>query len=164
MKAYILSVIGASLAAALVILLTPEGKGGGIGKHIKLLTSLALLCIITDPFLTFIGSLSESKLDGFKESLLENVSETDPYENTLYESLSKMSADTLETELKNRISKRFGIKKDDLDVNAEYEIIDGTVCFKRIVVTLSGGAIFKNPHTVEAYVKEITGIECKCLL
>ena len=164
MKAYILSVVGASLAAALIILLTPDGKGGGILKHVKLLTSLALLCVIINPFLSFVKSLSETNFDNFKDEILKDVNESDPYESILYESLSKMSADELKKELKNRISENFGIDVGNLEVNAEYTIEENTVSFKRITVILSGGAIFKNPYDIEAYVKELTGIECKCLL
>jgi len=164
MKAYILSVVGASLAAALIILLTPDGKGGGILKHVKLLTSLALLCVIINPFLSFVKSLSETNFDNFKDEILKDVNESDPYESILYESLSKMSADELEKELKNRICENFGIDGGNLEVNAEYTIEENTFSFKRITVILSGGAIFKNPYDIEAYVKELTGIECKCLL
>jgi len=164
MKAYVLSVVGASLAAALVILLSPDGKGGGIGKHIKLLTSIALLCVIVDPFLSFVSSLSDENFDRVKNDILEDLPEGDPYENIFYESLSKMSAGELERELKARISDKFAIDKEDLDVKAEYTLSENSVSFKRITVILSGGAIFKSPYDIEAYVKELTGIECKCLL
>lgn len=164
MKAYILSVVGVSLIAAMLILLTPDGKGGSLGKHIKLLTSLALLCVIIKPFLSFAKSLSDTNIDKFKDSILEGTETGGLYEGIFYESLSDMSADKLEKELKDIISKKFGIDNEDININAEYRIEENSVSFVRINVILSGGAIFKSPYEIEAYVKELTGIECKCSL
>ena len=164
MKAYILSVICVSIVAAIVILLTPDGNGGGIAKHVKLLTSLSLLAVIINPFLNFVKSLSDTSFNGLKENILENVDNSINYENILYESLSDISKETLETEIKKLISKKFEIAGEDLVVNSEYVINEGTVTFTRITVILSGGAIFKSPYDIEEYVKEISGINCKCLL
>ena len=164
MKAYILSVTVASLIAAVITLLTPEGKDGGIGKHVKLLTSLAILAVIINPFLTFLKDLSVKDVDSLKDKILSSADPQDPYEKIFYESLSEMSAIDLEDELKKLISEKFGIKSENLSINAEYSVVENAVCFNRITVILSGGAIFRNPYDVEAYVKNITGIECKCLL
>ena len=164
MKAYILSVIGASLVAAVITLFTPDGKGGGIGKHVKLITSLALLAVIINPFLDFVKNLSATDFDSLKDKIIDSADPQDTYEKIFYESLSEMSASELEGELEKLISEKFGIKSENLSVNAEYSMDENTVCFKRITVILSGVAIFKDPYVIEAYVKDITGIESKCLL
>ena len=53
MKVYIISVVAVSLVASALILLAPEGKGGGISKHLRLLTSLCILAVISEPLISF---------------------------------------------------------------------------------------------------------------
>ena len=45
MKTYLLSLLTASLIAAMVGILAPEGERGGLAKHLRLLTSLFLVCV-----------------------------------------------------------------------------------------------------------------------
>ena len=162
MKAYILTVVWTSVIASAVLLFTPEGSGGGIGKHIKLLTSLVLLCAVTDPLLSFIKSISNNGIDVLKDEIRQSAPQADPYQNIFYEELSKMTAEDLENELKALISETFSIDREDLEVRAEYVIDGNSLSFKRIVVILSGKAIFKDPYDIEAYVREISLIECIC--
>ena len=48
MKTYLISLLGAAFLAAAIGILTPEGSGG-IGKHVRLLSVLVLLCVIAAP-------------------------------------------------------------------------------------------------------------------
>ena len=163
-KTYILSVIAVSLTAAAVSIFCPNGKGGGILKHLKLLTSLALICVIISPIVSLVKSLSDSSIDKFKDNIIGSISEGGDYESIFFKSLSDTSASELEKEIKKRICEAFQIDESNIEINAEYAVENDTVSFKRITVTLSGEAIFKSPYDIEDYVRTLTGIDCKCLL
>ena len=47
MKEYILSILAASTVGSLILILTPEGDGGGIKKHISLIVGLATIVFST---------------------------------------------------------------------------------------------------------------------
>ncbi len=57
MKDYLLTLIAASLVAVLVGILSPDGERGGIAKHMKLLTSLFLVCVLISPLQSGIEGL-----------------------------------------------------------------------------------------------------------
>ena len=61
MKIYIISIAAVSVVASFVVLLAPEGKSGGISKFLKLLTSLCILAVISDPLISFSKSILSSK-------------------------------------------------------------------------------------------------------
>lgn len=163
MKAYILSLTGAALIAAAVTVLAPDGKGGGISKHIRLLTALALLCVITAPAVKFVGSLFSYDLPGLTE-IADSADGYTAQERLFYESLSAMSCQSLENELKTLIMSRFNIREGDVTVRAEYATGEGTVEVNRIVVTLSGTAVFRSPYEIEEYIETLAGVDCDCVL
>ena len=54
MQTYLLSLLGGALAAALVGILAPEGAS----RHIRLVSSLFLICVLVAPLPKAIGSVS----------------------------------------------------------------------------------------------------------
>ena len=97
MRAYLLSIAGAILVAAIITILIP---GGRMGKFIKGLTGLFLLAVILAPF---IRGVSAGKFT-FPES--EAVSEDDGY----YERCARMLSERDEAELSDYLAETYGVR------------------------------------------------------
>ena len=69
MREYIFSIIGAALIAAVITLFLPDGKD--ISKYVKLLVSLAVICVIVNPFGNLSGKVELS--DFFSSLIPENA-------------------------------------------------------------------------------------------
>lgn len=162
MKAYIISIIGAALVSVGINALTPDGKNGGLSKHTRFLCALVLLCVLIAPFLNFIKGLTEqdpsSIYDGFLTDAVPDA------EVIFKDKLSSYSASLLESKLSELISDHFSIDEDLITVRAEYVTEEESLRFTRIVVILSGGAIFENPYRIEKYVTEQTSLPCDCVI
>lgn len=162
MKAYILTIVGVTLISSAVIILTP--KSGGILKHIKFLTSVALVCVLSEPIFALVLGLSSNGIDSFLSEIGSLTEIDDNYESIFYENLSKFSADELQSELKKQVCVKFGIEEKNINVLAEYSSSGDGVNFNRILITLSGSAILKDPREIESYVKNLTNLHCDCVI
>jgi hypothetical protein len=87
MKEYIISLITAALLASLIGLLSPQGEGGGLSRHLRLLTSLFLLCVLLSPAVDLLLSLKNDPLGGalFPDGV---PSQKEEYQQSLDEALS----------------------------------------------------------------------------
>lgn len=162
MKIYILSIVGAALLCAVVTSLSPDGKNGGIVKHVRLLAALALLCVIVGPALSFVKTLVNADFNSYISVPTDDLYSSS--EKLFAEKLSEMNAAGLENEIEKCLASEFDINVNDMSVRAEYEASGDGVRFTRILVTLSGKAMFQNPHKIEDYVKTVTGLPCDCVL
>jgi hypothetical protein len=161
MKIYIVSIVALSIFASAVILLSPEGKNGGIAKHLRLLSALCLLAVITDPLLSFVKKLSSPSTEDLTHILIEGVGESDA-EDIFLESISDFSASSLQNELERLICLNFGIDKSDISVSTAHTKTSDGISFSSVTVKISGMAILKDPRDIENYVTELTGLPCKC--
>ena len=50
---------------------------------------------------------------------------------------------------------------ENCDVGIALVSLEGVLSVERIVITLTGTDIFKNPHTIEEYFSEL--LDCECL-
>lgn len=159
MTAYIISLVSASLAVALISILTPEGSGGGIAKHVRLLSSLFLICVLIAPIGQFIGGLRDLANGNFSLPEIEIPNESDSkleMQTTLDEASKQYFLDSLTLLL----LKEFEIKEGDLRCTATWTEQDGQATPKIITVLLSGSAIWKDPAKIQAYVSDLLGCEC----
>ena len=162
MKTYILTIIGVALVSAAVIILTPKNQG--ILKHVKFLASVALVCVLAEPIFALVSELGTNGIDSFLNEI-DTLTETDEnYESIFYENLSKLSANELQTELKKQVCAKFGIDEKNLNIRAEYSSSGEGIKFSRILITLSGAAILKDPREIESYVKDLTNLHCDCVI
>lgn len=161
MKVYIISVVAVSLVASALILLAPEGKGGGISKHLRLLTSLCILAVISEPLISFSKNILSSSPRDMTYLFTDGLTETDS-ESVFFESISDFSAAQLNTELTRLICENFSLDDGDISVTSSYKTTDEGISFSSVTVRLSGVAIFKNPRDIESFVTALTGLPCRC--
>lgn len=157
MNEYILTALGVAFAAAAVTALAPEGKGGGLSRHIKLLTSLALLCTLISPLLSFAGKLSELSKDPPSFSV-----GADTYDDILKEKLNAAGAADAAALIKDDLCTCFGIKESNITVEVGTAPDTEVFTITKVRVFLSGAAITVSPYEVEERVKELTGSDCFC--
>ena len=159
MKNYFLTLIAASLVAVLVGILSPDGERVGIAKHMKLLTSLFLVCVLINPLQSGIvglqklmnGELSLPELDGSgQEDHLQQMEDV----------LNGASVNYFCDMLTETIEGQFSIEKGSVRCLVEWEQTGETLTPGRVTVILSGKAIWKDPREIEAFVSELLGCEC----
>ena len=161
MKIYIISIAAVSVVASFVVLLAPEGKSGGISKFLKLLTSLCILAVISDPLISFSKNILSSKPKNIADTLTEGISDSDS-ESVFFESVSKFSASQLNSELTRLICSKFSLDRGNISVDSSYSVTEDGISFESVRVKLSGYAIFKDPREIESFVTALTGLPCRC--
>ncbi len=160
MKEYFISVLGASLAATLVGILTPDGERGGISKLLKFLTSLFLICVIVTPLTEVVRSLQDIAdgtldLPGIEEEVKPD------YEQQRDEALASASKTYFVQALTQMLEQEFSIASGEIRCIVTWtQTENGDDRPKRITLVLSGGAIWKDPKRMEAFVTELLGCEC----
>ncbi len=158
MEGYLTGLIIASLAAALIGLLSPRGQRDGIAKHMKLLTSLFLVCVLIAPLESAIeglqGFLGELEIPG------ESAGDKDGYREEMDEALGNASTAYFTQMLTQTLEKEFSITQGEVRCRVEWEKNADVLTPTRVTVVLSGRAVWKDPGAIEAFVKELLGCEC----
>ena len=160
MKAYFLSLIAAAMIAALVGILTPGGEKGGIAKHVKLLTSLFLVCVLISPLKETLVGLRAWLDGGLELPNLENPEE-DSYKQQMDEALQGASTAYFTQMLTQMLEQRFSIATGEVRCGVQWQSENGSLSPVRVTVILSGKAIWRDPEAIERFVEELLG--CKCV-
>lgn len=160
MKAYFLSVAVIGLIGALCSILAPAGDGGGIAKHLKLLTSLLLVCVLIAP----VGDLIEGGGDWLGGNLSfpweeggENVEGED-----LQSKLDEVSTAYFTELLTETLEREFAIETGDLRCVVTWETQESGESLRpeRVTLLLSGKAIWKDTEAMEDFVTSLLGCAC----
>lgn len=158
-KEYLLSVIGASLLAALIGILSPKGEGDGIAKHMRLLTSLFLICVLISPIKTVTEALS-GWISGEVSFPWEGEELESDYREQMNEAIESASKEYFINTLTETLRTQFSMEAGSVRCQVKWENAGEELRPVRVTVILSGGAIWKNPELIEAFVEELLGCEC----
>lgn len=159
MKTYLLTLIAASLIVALIGILSPDGEKGGIAKHMKLVTSLFLVCVLIAPLQTVIEGL-QSLIDGSFEIIgTENDYEED-YRAEMESTLDHASTSYFTEMLTQTIAEQFSISPSDLRCEVAWQTDGDGLTPSGVTVILSGKAIWQDPKAIANFVTELIGCEC----
>ena len=159
MKAYILSIVSASLVVSMLNLLSPRGTADGIAKHIRLLSSLFLICVLVSPVKELIVSMQELANGEHNLSILDSVSREEQ-ESLLESTLNAASQAYFLESLTQLLEKEFSIQTGEIRCAAQWTTVESTLTPSKITVVLSGTAKWKNPVRIEEYVEELLSCEC----
>ena len=149
MKTYLLSLLGASLAVALIGILAPAGAS----KHMKLISSLFLICILIAPLPRAIGSVW-SMAEDFTTQGGQSGSPSD-YNGQMQEAVNSASKTYFAQTLTQLLEQQFSIPPGEVRCSIRWA--EGT---EQITLILSGSAVWKNPADMEQFVTELLGCEC----
>ena len=152
-KDYFLSLLSASLVMELSGILAPPS----VAKHLRLISSLLFLCILSAPLphlpelLSDLGEQwTEDAKNGWEEQYREEA-----------EAALEMSSKTYFVQsLTTLLEQRFSIPTGEVRCGVLWESEGEALCPKRITVILSGSAVWKDPTEIEETVAELLGCEC----
>ena len=162
MKSYIISVILTAVGAFVAVKLSPDGRGGTFSPYVRLISSLALICVMISPITSLLSCDVEASVEDIMSKIeLESYGF---YESGMTVSLSKINASTLSNVLSEKICEKFDLERDNVSVEVKYTVTPEKTEYNKILVLLSGKAIFKNPREIENFVYEICNISCDCAL
>lgn len=159
MKAYLITIIGGSLVAAIIGILSPEGDKGGIAKHIKLLTSLFLVCLLIAPLK---GVLE--KVQGWTNGSLPFFGSDDDtdesYEAILDGTIDQHSKKYFTQMLTEALQTQFSLKTGTIRCIVQWDGHGDDLHPDLVTVILSGNAVWQDPHAIESFVTAL--LECDC--
>ena len=154
MGAYVMGVVGVSLCVGILEEILPSSYGSK--TYVRLLTGLCLLAVMIAP----VGKVLQALPDVFSE--LEAVDEAEDmgrYHEILKDSLSETVREQLATAVKEDLAEMFGVKADRTDVGVMLKG-EETLSVARLVITLRGADIMKNPYEIEEYFEKRLSCEC----
>ena len=156
MKTYLLSLLGAAFLAAAIGILSPDGTNGGIGKHIRLLSALVLVCVIAVPLPRAISELRERLSD-----LTENTSDMEEsFDARSRDALDNASRAYFANALTTHLAEKFALRQDELRCAILWEETDGEVRPAAVTLILTGSARWHDPHELEQYLTDLLGCPC----
>ena len=158
MTDYILSLVSASIAVSLLSILAPDASG--IAKHVRLIASLFLICVLISPIGTFLGGL-RALANGevtLPEWSLPSEEET---EKQFQAALNTASKAYFLDSLTQLLASEFSLQAGDIRCTANWSDEGDTPTPTKITVLLSGKAIWKNPTEIEAFVRDL--LDCECI-
>ena len=158
-KAYLLSIFATALLITVVDIFAPTTNGGGLARHLKLVTSLVFVCILISPTVSLAQRLGEFAKGNWEFDIEGDIE--DHYSSELQDALDNASRDYFEGMLTQTLCKEFEIAEDDLRVRVEWVGEGENLRPKKVTVILSGKAIWKNPAKMEEYVSSL--LDCDCV-
>ncbi len=157
MGQYVYGIIGAAAVIGVMESILP--KGGKTKQYMKLITALCLLCLVIKPVGSFLDALPDLLAEGFEE-LSEGTAARDEYEAILAGEIEEAVRDQLCGAITGELSTRFSVSNCEVGVALSRE--DGALTVRRVVITLMGKDIFKNPYEIEEYFGAL--LDCECIV
>lgn len=156
MKVYLLSLLGAAFLAAAIGILSPEGTNGGIGKYVRLISVLVIVCVIALPLPRALADFQERLTDLTDPSLHEKKS----FDARSQELLDNTSRAYFATSLTTHLAERFSLRSDEITCAIRWKEADGETLPENVTLILSGSARWQDPHEMERFVTDLLGCPC----
>lgn len=149
MKGYIVSVMCISIIGSIASMLAPDGEGGGLGKHIRLIFGICVVMVCINPIKDIVIYINELDLGAVVETPEQD---SDRYGEIFDGAYGAAEVENLKNGIVQILSDRFGI--DSAECEVAVVLTDGRG-LSRIVITLYGSAVWKNTNEIEDYLGEI---------
>ncbi len=162
MKVYILTILSASLVAAVIELLAPKGEGGRISSHVRLIAGLFLLVALLHPLregILYLQSAAEGNLTDRLAEVIPEASDED-FEEVFLGVLTDRGALETEAWVLSALETVFHIPPTACTVEAICEAEGNALALREVRIALSGDDSWKDPHPIEAYVS--AQLQCPC--
>lgn len=160
MKTYLITIVLSSLLAILVGMLAPDGDKGGVFKHMRLLTSLFLVCVLISPLQESIKYLQGLLNGSIELPWLDGSEDKSGYEQEMNEALENASTSYFTQMLTQMLEAQFSIATGDLRCQIQWETQNESLSPVHVTVILSGRAIWKDTREIEDFVSELLGCPC----
>ena len=163
-KNYLFSIMLVSVAAGAAEILAPEGEGGGLKKHVRLLVSLIVLAVLIAPVSGLLGYISN--FDNYRGLFgAGHPGEGDfsaQAENTRQRILERGESEVA-AGVTALLYDRFGIPGEEAKVVPELATGDAGIEVKKLTIVLYGRSVWKNPYEIEDYFVRLLGCPCEVI-
>lgn len=162
MNGYVLTVLGASLAAAMIELLSPKGEGGRIASHVRMIAGLFLMVALLGPLregILFLKSAAEGNLTNRLAEVIPEQISTD-YEAAFRDTLVGVGKEETEAWVITVLDTVFGIPPGACTVEAVLQTEGKTLTLEEVRIALSQKHALENPHPIETYIS--SQLQCPC--
>ena len=159
MKEYFLSLFLSAIVIALVGILSPGKTSGGIARHLRLVSSLFLLCVLISPVSTAMDRVLDWLQNGDSILIPEDSPSID-YGDLASDALDEASRAYFANMLTRTLSEEFSIPSGELHCTVEWETCDGTPSPSHVTLLLSGSAIWRDPTPLKNAVQAL--LSCPC--
>ncbi len=162
MKTYILTLLAASIAAAVIQLLAPKGEGGKLGEHIRMVAGLFLLVALLTPLKDGIALLRSAAEGELSEHLTVSVSDgvLGDYEAVFGAALSSVGQNEVKAWVVSELESRFGIPPSGCRVSVTCIVEEELLSVCEVRIALRGEYVTQAPHPIESRVTEALGCPC----
>lgn len=157
MQQYCYGVFVLCIVCALVELLSPAGEGGGIARHIKLMSALCVLCVLTQPLL-LVAQEWEGIPDRLEEWLGPSVENNDEQKEQWEQQSNALTAEYAAIAIHGMLCEQFSM--DVADCRVSVRLTEDGTALAHVRVALSGHAIWQDTHRMEAYLTESLACDC----
>ena len=166
MSGYIYSIVCVSAAIGIACALSPDGVGGGLKKHIKLVCALCFLCVLIGPFMGVLDGVKNTfedighGLEGDDEDIRSE------YDRIYTEFIEGGYGDKIEDAVRELLASELGISEKNVRATVRFEDKngDGAKEIGKITVILGGKDIFRDPDEIKACIAQTFGCECECAI
>ncbi len=161
MSGYIYSIVIAAVAMGIVLIISPSN--GGLKKHIQLIASVFLICLLIKPTLEFFDAVKELTQNSSSILPSDDGELYDKYESIYENYLDGEYGENIGEAVKDVLYEKFSIKKENCRVLTKFKSgeIAGVRLPETITVILSGSAKLLDPEPVRVFVQELFGCEVK---
>ncbi len=163
MTPYILSLLAATLTAAVVELLAPRGDGGRLAAYVRMVAGLILLVALIFPLSAAVDYLSAaadgSLTDDILSEFLPDVPPAD-YEDVFGEQLTAVTAAEVERWVSETLVTRFSIPEGDAAISVHADLTADSPVLTEVRIALGGASAFRDPHPIEAHIADALGCPC----
>ena len=162
MKVYILTLLAASVASAVIRLLAPKGTGGHLGEHIRMITGLFLLVALLTPLREGMELLRTAASGELAEHLTVAVPEEalGDYGEVFGDALTFVGREEVKAWVESELDTHFGIPRSECRISVTCAVAEENLTVSEVRISLSGSYITQDPHPIESYVTEKLGCPC----
>ncbi len=160
MKQYLMGLFALALCCAVVELLSPEGEGGGIARHVRLMSGLCLLSVAISPLAAWAeqgGSPLVALSNALDEWIAQSEASGESFEARWEEQSEQLDLTVAAETVAEMIEQRFALAASDCRVTLA---TDGEATLTEVRVALSGRAIWTNSQEIQRYIRETLGVSC----
>ena len=155
MAASVLGLFGVALAAALAELLLPSEEGRATKIALRFLVSLSVLLLFLAPFRGILSDAPPFSLDQIIEAG-ESAVGKEGFDAIFRDAINEGSAQALKEGLSALLAEQYGIGEGQAQI---FVYFDGKGELSRVQIYLSGSALLKDPHELEAELGALLGCE-----
>ena len=155
MKEYLLSIVLASILGGIC----EELLHGSLKRYLRWVTGICVLAVIVLPVTDLARGLSEWVSSDVMDEIIGETEAREDYAEIMNAQLQDFGVRESERVLATAIAERFSIDSTMLKVT-----LSGENGQYRVVVCLSGSAIWQNPYLIEIYVNETFALPCDVII